>query len=367
MSASEPQPRAGPHQATGPIITVSRLNHWFGEGKTSNRVVCDLDLEVWPGQLLILTGPNGAGKTTLLTLIGGLRSIQEGTVRVQRRELKGLGPEALAEVREDIGFIFQAHNLFASLTAFQTVLMALEMKPIPREERRRRATEVLTQLGLGNHLHSKPAALSGGQKQRVAIARALANRPRLILADEPTAALDRQSSRDVVTFLQKLAREEGCTTLMVSHEPRLFDVADRIITMEAGRITSDVLVQQELTARDLLARYPDFASLTREVLSDVAAGVLEESHSAGSIIFHQGEEGIRFYMIWKGTVDIVVREAGSEKLLATLKAGDFFGQTSLLTGKKRAATARAREDVELYALDKAAFHAALEARSATGL
>jgi putative ABC transport system ATP-binding protein len=227
--------------------------------------------------------------------------------------------------------------------------------------------EILTQLGLGNHLHSKPAALSGGQKQRVAIARALANRPRLILADEPTAALDRQSSRDVVVFLQKLAREEGCTTLMVSHEPRLFDVADRIIHMEAGRITSDVLVQQSLTARDLLARYPDFASLTPEALSDVAAGILEESHPAGSIIFHQGEEGTRFYMIWKGTVDVLVREDGAEKLLATLKAGDYFGQTSLLTGKKRTATARAREDVELYALDKAAFHAALNACSATGL
>jgi putative ABC transport system ATP-binding protein len=279
-----------------------------------------------------------------------------------------LGPEELAEVREDIGFIFQAHNLFASLTAFQTVMMALELKPYPRGERRRRATEILTQLGLGQHLDSKPAALSGGQKQRVAIARALANSPRLILADEPTAALDRNSSREVVAFLRKLACEEGCPTLMVSHEPRLFDVADRIITMEAGWITSDVLVQHSpLAPRDLLARYPDFASLTPEVLSHVAARILEESHPAGSIIFHQGEEGGRFYLIWKGTVDILVREAGTEKLLATLKAGDFFGQTSLLTGKKRAATARAREDVELYALDKDAFHAALEARSATGL
>jgi len=357
-----------PFQAPEPIISVNRLNHWFGEGKTSNRVVCDLDLEVWPGQLIILTGPNGAGKTTLLTLIGALRSIQEGTVRVQGRHLKGLGPEELAEVREDIGFIFQAHNLFASLTAFQTVMMALELKPYPRGERRRRATEILTQLGLGQYLDSKPATLSGGQKQRVAIARALANCPRLILADEPTAALDRASSREVVAFLKKLAREEGCTTLMVSHEPQLFDVADRVINMEAGRITQDVLVQPSLLApRDLLARYPDFASLSTEVLSQVAARMVEESHQAGSIIFQQGEEGNRFYLIWRGTVDIVANEAGAEKLLATLKSGDFFGQTSLLTGKKRAATARARDRVELYTLDKEAFHAALEARSATGL
>src|SRR5262245_52936223 len=105
-----------------PIVGVNQLNHWFGEGNTSNRVVCELDLEVWPGQLVILTEPNGAGKTTLLTLIGALRSVQDGTVRVQGRELNGLGEEELAEVREDIGFIFQAHNLFASLTAFQTVL-----------------------------------------------------------------------------------------------------------------------------------------------------------------------------------------------------------------------------------------------------
>ncbi len=350
-----------------PIIKVTGLNHWFGEGQARNQVLFNVHLQVWPGQILILTGPSGAGKTTLLTLIGALRSLQDGSVEVLGHELAGMDPEELPDVREDIGFIFQAHNLFASLTALQTVIMALELKSYPRGERRRRATEVLTSLGLGPYLHQKPGTLSGGQKQRVAIARALANRPRLILADEPTAALDEKTGRAVVSLLQQLAREEGCTTLMVSHEPRIFDVADRLITMESGRITSDVWVWESMTVLALLGKYPDFAPLPPDVLSGVAAKMVEEKHPAGSIIFRQGDVGNRFYLIRKGSVEVIVNEGGEELLRGTLKAGEFFGETSLLTGQPRSATVRAREEVELFVLDRADFHAALAARSRTGL
>jgi putative ABC transport system ATP-binding protein len=357
-----------------PVVSVRQLNHFFGEDTARNQVLFDLRLDVWAGQIIILTGPSGAGKTTLLTLVGALRSIQDGLVRVLGQELSGLDDEEQAEFREDVGFIFQAHNLFASLTAFQTVLMALELKHYPRGERRRRATEILTLLGLGDHLHKKPATLSGGQKQRVAIARALANRPRLILADEPTAALDEKSGRVVVNLLRRLAREEGCTSLIVSHEPRIYDVADRIVTMVGGRIQSDLSVRDHVeiaaparTVQGLLAGHPDFAHLPLDILTSMAAKMVVEQCAAGSILFREGDEGDRLYLIWQGTADVLVSDAGGERLCSTLKAGEFFGETSLLTGKRRSATVRAREDVVVYVLDKGAYFAALEARSRTGL
>jgi putative ABC transport system ATP-binding protein len=350
-----------------PIIRVMDLSHSFGEGTARSQVLFNLSLDIWPGELVILTGPNGAGKTTLLTLIGALRSVQEGGVWVMGKDLTGLDPEEQAEVREDIGFIFQAHNLFASLTAFQTVMMALELKEQPAAARRQRTTQILTLLGLGKHLHHKPAALSGGQKQRVAIGRALANRPRLVLADEPTAALDQKSGRDVVLMLRQLARDECCTTLMVSHEPRIFDAADRVITMVAGRIQTDVSVRDSVTVTDLLGRHHDFAALSPAALSELAAKMGKERHQAGDVIFRQGQEGDKFYVIWGGAVDVLVSEGGEETHRATLTAGECFGATSLLTGKGRSATVRAREEVELFALERVDFLAALEGRSTTGL
>jgi putative ABC transport system ATP-binding protein len=231
-----------------PTVLVRGLNHSFGTGDVRKQVLLDVDLALHPGEIVIVTGPSGSGKTTLLTLLGGLRSVQEGNARVLGHELNGLDRRGLVDVRRRIGFIFQAHNLFEALTAFQNVQLALELHGIARHEARARVTELLTRVGLGQRLDYKPRALSVGQRQRVAIARALVNRPKLIMADEPTAALDKDSGRDVVLLLQQLAREEGCTIILVTHDYRILDVGDRIVTMVDGRISSDMAVKQAVAS-----------------------------------------------------------------------------------------------------------------------
>src|SRR4051794_25225397 len=189
------------------VINIRNLNHFFGEGETRAQVLFDNRLEVMPGEIVIMTGPSGSGKTTLLTLISGLRTVQDGSVKVLGRELNGLGPAGMIQLRRGIGFIFQAHNLFDSLTAYQNVKMALELQDYTSAETDARIRELLKHLGLEHRISHKPHQLSGGQRQRVAIARALAARPKLVLADEPTAALDEKSGRDVVTLLQRMANE----------------------------------------------------------------------------------------------------------------------------------------------------------------
>lgn len=219
-------------------VRIRNLNYFFGKGELRKQVLYDINLDLPKGQIVIMTGPSGSGKTTLLTLIGALRSIYDGSLQVLNQELVGLSNSKLVEVRRNIGFIFQAHNLFESLTASQNVEMAVELVGNFRSKRQQ-AAAMLDQLGLGQRVDYKPASLSGGQKQRVAIARALVNQPQLILADEPTAALDKKSGRDVVTIMQHLAKEEGRTILMVTHDNRILDVADRIINLVDGRLESD--------------------------------------------------------------------------------------------------------------------------------
>ncbi len=186
-----------------------------------------------------MTGPSGSGKTTLLTLIGGLRSVQEGSLTVLGNQLRGANNSFLEQVRKQIGFIFQSHNLLGSLTAIQNVEMALALQDIPSMDiAHERAAKILDSVGLGNFLDALPSQLSGGQKQRVAIARALVNQPKVILADEPTASLDKASGRDVVELMQHLARQQDCTILLVTHDNRILDIADRILSLEDGRLTS---------------------------------------------------------------------------------------------------------------------------------
>ncbi|WP_008307711.1 DevA family ABC transporter ATP-binding protein [Leptolyngbya sp. PCC 6406] len=232
---TSPAPNALPADLA---VCIRNLDYHFGRGDLKKQVLFDISIDLPPGQIVIMTGPSGSGKTTLLTLIGALRSLQSGSLRVLGKEVVGLGKHQLVEVRRNIGFIFQAHNLFASLTACQNVEMAVEL--VGRfGNKRAQAVDMLTRLGLADRVDYKPEALSGGQKQRVAIARALVNQPKLILADEPTAALDKKSGRDVVTLMQILAREQGCTVLMVTHDNRILDVADRIINLVDGALASD--------------------------------------------------------------------------------------------------------------------------------
>jgi putative ABC transport system ATP-binding protein len=222
-----------------PAIAVENLDHFFGKGELRKQVLFDINLDIAAGEIVILTGPSGSGKTTLLSLMGGLRSPQSGSLRIVNTELVDAAKSVAVEARRSCGYIFQAHNLHSSLTAQANVMMGLEMHgTYSRSERRNRALQMLELVGLGERTQYYPDNLSGGQKQRVAIARALVSRPQIVLADEPTAALDKQSGRDVVTIMQKLAKEQGCTILMVTHDNRILDIADRIIYMEDGHLVN---------------------------------------------------------------------------------------------------------------------------------
>jgi putative ABC transport system ATP-binding protein len=222
-----------------PAIRVRNLNHYFGTGALRKQVLFDISADIFPGEIVINTGPSGSGKTTLLTLICGLRTVQDGSVCTLGTELNGATPGVLIRVRQSIGFIFQAHNLLGALTARQNVEMGLELDDtLSPRERTQRAIDMLGAVGLENRLGHYPDQLSGGQKQRVAIARALVRQPKIVLADEPTAALDKTSGREVVDLLHNLAKQQGCAILLVTHDNRILDVADRILTLEDGRISS---------------------------------------------------------------------------------------------------------------------------------
>lgn len=223
-----------------PIISIRNLNHYFGAGALRKPVLIDINLNVHPGEIVILTGPSGSGKTTLLTLIGALRSLQEGSLKILDQELNGASKQKFIQVRSQIGFIFQAHNLLKCLTAWENVCMSLKLhKHLSVNERRVRSISILDAVGLKDRVNYYPENLSGGQKQRVAIARALVSQPKLVLADEPTAALDSKSGRDVVDIMQRLAQEQSCAILLVTHDNRILDIADRIVHMEDGRLTGD--------------------------------------------------------------------------------------------------------------------------------
>ena len=222
-------------------IVVSNLNHWYGEREAKKQVLFGVDLRIEKGTLTILEGASGSGKTTLLTLLGCLRRIQDGGVNLLGQELSGASEETLLAGRLQLGFIFQAHNLHDSLTAMQNVRMGLDVHGRSvRGDWQEAAKHLLVTLGLGERLNYLPANLSGGQKQRVAIARALIGNPRVVIADEPTAALDKESARLVVELLKQLGRKRGTTTLMVTHDTKLKAMADRVITMEEGRIVGDI-------------------------------------------------------------------------------------------------------------------------------
>ena len=218
-------------------IRIEALNYAYGEGELRRPVLRDVALQVGIGEVLLLTGPSGSGKTTLLTLIGALRAMQEGSCTVLGQELFGASERARVSLRQRIGFIFQNHNLLGALTARQNVAMALEVAPrLSETERLARAGEMLAAVGLAEQVDRLPGKLSGGQRQRVAIARALAAQPGLVLADEPTAALDKVSGAEVAHLLRDLAKSRGVPILMVTHDPRILDIADRVVTMEDGRI-----------------------------------------------------------------------------------------------------------------------------------
>ena len=217
-----------------PLIAVRGLRHSYGEGPFVREVLHGIDVDLAPGEIAIIMGHSGSGKTTFLTLVSALRSVQTGSVRVGGQELHGASDAVLTAARRKIGFVFQKHNLIGALTARQNVQMAaLIDNPADSVAV---ADDLLARVGLRGHEHKRPRELSGGQQQRVAIARALARQPRVIMADEPTASLDAETGHEIIGFIQSLARTEGCAVMIVTHDSRILDVADRILTLDDGRM-----------------------------------------------------------------------------------------------------------------------------------
>jgi putative ABC transport system ATP-binding protein len=244
-----------------PVIAIQNIDHYFGSGPLRRQILFDVSAEILPGEIVIVSGPSGSGKTTLLTLAGALRSVEQGSLRILNHELRGASNDALVRVRANIGFIFQAHNLLDALTARQNVQMSLGLEVgITQEEAQARCESILRDVGLGERMGAYPSQLSGGQRQRVAVARALVRRPKIVLADEPTAALDRKTGREIVELLHQLAKGQGCAILMVTHDNRILDLADRVLTLEDGRMTSFVAGLAASTGQLLSA----FAKLQRK-------------------------------------------------------------------------------------------------------
>ena len=223
-----------------PLITVEHLHHAFTEAGIAKPVLRDINLSVEPGEIVILTGPSGSGKTTLLTMLGGLRAAQSGSLRILGAELLHAETGTLTRLRRQVGFIFQAHNLLPFLTALENVRVGLEVHPSWLERGRaamdRQCAALLERVGLAERAQYYPEKLSGGQKQRVAIARALAPQPRLLLADEPTAALDKDSGRMAVELFRQLADAQQAAIVMVTHDNKVLDIADRVVLLEEGRL-----------------------------------------------------------------------------------------------------------------------------------
>lgn len=219
------------------VVDVRGLNHWFGSGDMKKQALFDVNLTLKRGSFTVLMGPSGSGKTTVLTLVGCLRAVQDGSLELLGQELNGASEARLVQLRRRLGFIFQAHNLHESLTATQNVMMGLQVHGgLSDQAAEQAAIHALGLVGLSDRTTYLPANLSGGQKQRVAVARALVSSPALVLADEPTAALDKDSAAEVVDLLKRMGEARGTTTLLVTHDNRILDRADRILTLEDGRI-----------------------------------------------------------------------------------------------------------------------------------
>ena len=218
-----------------PLVTVTNLVKTYGTAPNEVHALCGASMEIRAGEVLVLMGPSGSGKTTLISILGGILTATSGSVQIAGREIVGLPEKELPALRKDLfGFIFQGFNLFPALTAQENVAIMCKLKGVknPKET----AKELLESVGLGSKLKSYPSDLSGGQKQRVAIARALAGDPQIILADEPTAALDSVSGRNVLEIMSGLARNKNRAVVIVTHDPRVLEYCDRIIHIEDGRV-----------------------------------------------------------------------------------------------------------------------------------
>jgi len=342
------------------VIRAEHVNYAYGSGETRTQVLFDNNLEISRGEVVIMTGPSGSGKSTLLTLIGALRRVQEGSLEVLDQDLSRAGERAQVELRKNIGFIFQQHNLFSSLSAIENVRMATALRPGGVREMNDRCVEILGKLGLKERINHLPAELSGGQKQRVAIARALVNKPALVLADEPTASLDAESAQTVLDVLRNMADGPTRTTvLLVTHDQRVIEHADRIVNMVGGRIVTNSLTRIAVRICRALAAQEALEGLSESTLSRIASYMTVETRQPGETIVREGEEGDRFHVVGSGIADAYLGGELNEELCF----GESFGMISAYFKRPIRQTVIARTEMELYVLTKDDFLKALAADS----
>jgi putative ABC transport system ATP-binding protein len=223
-----------------PTLVSQNISKAFTSGLISQQVIKNSSMQIYPGELTLVVGPSGSGKSTMLAMLSGLLRPDSGQVHALDTDLWSLDDREIDRFRlEHCGFIFQGFNLFSSLNALENVVLPLQYLHLPRNVIRKRAEDALAEVGLEQRMHLRPFQLSGGEKQRVAIARALVKNPRLMFADEPTSALDGANGQIVIDLLKRIARDHNATVLGVTHDPRLFSHADRVITLEDGIVASD--------------------------------------------------------------------------------------------------------------------------------
>ncbi len=222
------------------IIETKNLTKIYKDQAAEVYAVNDVNIGFEEGEFTAIVGPSGSGKTTLLNLIGGLNRPTLGSVMINDTDIGTMKPSEIVDFRlHNIGFVFQSYNLIPVLTAKENVSFVMDLQKRPKEETSKRATDLLTQVGLGDRVNARPAKLSGGQQQRVAVARALASQPKFILADEPTANLDGKSAENLLDIMEKMNEQEHVTFIFSTHDPRIMAKAKRIITLEDGKVVSD--------------------------------------------------------------------------------------------------------------------------------
>lgn len=335
-----------------PVVTARGVCHSFGDGETRSQVLFDNTLTIGAGEVVILTGPSGSGKTTLLTLIGTLRQLQEGELVVLGHRLNDASAAERIAIRRRIGYIFQHHNLFGSLTAMENVRMAAGLADGPVPVLKQRCEEILVRLGLGQRMDNIPARLSGGQRQRVAIARALVNRPRLVLADEPTAALDVESGAVVMKLIRELADgPERSTVLIVTHDHHLLAQADRIVKMEGGRIVSNVRPAESIRICRALKSAPDLKllKLGEATLVGLAERMSIRHCEPGETVIREGGVGHAYYLVGSGVAQATVKG----RHVRDINPSDGFGEIMSISHRLERETVKARTELELFVLTEA--------------
>ncbi|PSL20538.1 ATP-binding cassette domain-containing protein [Shimia abyssi] len=306
------------------IVKIRGLKHSYKEASTMKQVLHGIDVDVHPGQNVFLTGYSGSGKTTLISLVGCLRSVQDGSLKLFDEELNKASARKLLAMRKRVGYVFQHFNLLDFLSIRQNVQQSLEIQPDynPREARKL-SEEMLDAVGLGDRVNDHPSDLSGGQKQRVAIARALVHRPKLLIADEPTAALDTSTGRDIIDLVQRLSRAQNSAAIIVTHNMRILDSADEILHMIDGRIGTAITEQISLVLPNLDDRH----------LAEIASKAIAREYKPGDLIIKQGDPADEFYILTGGEAHVFrLDDNGNRTELATFsKRGTYFGEMGLLT------------------------------------